>query len=136
MKKPKIRNFFLHYLNSYGINKKNMFLFFFNYLKTETRNNSEENYTNVSLDGRCSSIFRKNFYSKFNKKSNFFSNKFRIFLLINYNCRFKCKQFQIFQKWRFFKKSIYLKKKFFVIKFGVNIFPKKLLHPLYNDTCV
>ena len=45
-----------------------MFLYFFNYLKTETRKNSEKNYTNVSLDGRYSSIFRKNFKSKFNNK--------------------------------------------------------------------
>ena len=37
MKKPKIYNFFMHYLKSYGINKKKMFLFFFNYLKTEPR---------------------------------------------------------------------------------------------------
>ena len=41
-----------------------MFLVFFNYLKTETRKNSEKNYTNILLDGRCSSIFRKIFYSK------------------------------------------------------------------------
>ena len=26
------------------------------YLKTETRKNSEKNYTNVSLDGRCSNF--------------------------------------------------------------------------------
>ena len=50
-----------------------MFLFFFNYLETEDRKNSEKHYTNVSLDGRCSSIFRTNFYSKFkNKKQKFF----------------------------------------------------------------
>ena len=49
-----------------------MFLFFFNYLKTETRKNSEKNYTNVSLDGRCSSIFWKNFYFKINNKKNVF----------------------------------------------------------------
>ena len=49
-----------------------MFLFFFNYLKTETRKNSEKNYTNVSLDGRCSSNFWKNFYYKFNNKKNIF----------------------------------------------------------------
>ena len=50
-----------------------MFLFFFQSLLTETRKNSEKNYTNVSLYGRCSSIFRKNFFSKFNnkKKKNF-----------------------------------------------------------------
>ena len=60
----------MHYLKSYGINeKKYIFLFFFNYIKTETRKNSEKNYTNVSLDGRCSSIFWKNVYSKFNNKS-------------------------------------------------------------------
>ena len=53
--------------------QKNMFLFFFNYLKTEIRKNSEKNYTNVSLDCRCSGIFWKNFYSKFNnKKKKFF----------------------------------------------------------------
>ena len=63
----------MHYLKSYGINeKKIIFLFFFNYLKTETRKNSEKNYTNVSLDGRCSSIFWENFYSKFNDKKNVF----------------------------------------------------------------
>ena len=62
----------MHYLKSYGINKKKIFLFFFNYLKTETRKNSEKNYTNVSLDGRCSSIFWENFYSKFNDKKNVF----------------------------------------------------------------
>ena len=53
-----------------------MYLSFFNYLKTETRKNSEKDYTNVSLDGRCSEIFRKNVYSKFNnKKKMFLSNK-------------------------------------------------------------
>ena len=62
----------MHYLKSYGINKKRLFLLFFNYLKTETRKNSEKNYTYVSLDGRCSSTFRKNFYFKFNNtKKNF-----------------------------------------------------------------
>ena len=51
-----------------------MFLFFLIYVKTDTRKNSETNYTNVSLDGRCSSIFQKKFYSKFyEKKKN--SNK-------------------------------------------------------------
>ena len=49
-----------------------MFLFFFNYLKTEARKNSEKNYTNVSLDGRCISIFLKNFYFKINNKKNVF----------------------------------------------------------------
>ena len=53
-----------------------MFLFFFNYLKTETnRENSEKNYTNVSLDGRCSSIFWINVYSKFNIRKKKISNK-------------------------------------------------------------
>ena len=52
-----------------------MFLFFFKYLKTETRKNFEKNYTNVSLPCRCSSIFWKNFHSKFNNKKFFFSNK-------------------------------------------------------------
>ena len=51
---------------------KKMFLILFNYLKTETRENSEKNYTNVSLDGRCSSIFWKNFYYKFNNKKKVF----------------------------------------------------------------
>ena len=37
-----------------------MFLFFFNYLKTESGENSNKNDTNVSLDDRCSSIFWKN----------------------------------------------------------------------------
>ena len=49
-----------------------MFLFFLNYLKTETTKNSEKNYTNVLLDFRCSSIFWKKFYSKFNNKKNVF----------------------------------------------------------------
>ena len=40
---------------------KKLFLFFLNYLKTEIRKNSKKNYTNVSFDGRCSSIFGKNF---------------------------------------------------------------------------
>ena len=62
----------MHYLESYGINEKKIFLFFFNYLKTETRKNSEKNHTNVSLDGRCSSIFWKHFYFKFNNKKNVF----------------------------------------------------------------
>ena len=35
----------MQYFKSYGMKKK-MFLFFFNYLKTETRKNSEKNYTN------------------------------------------------------------------------------------------
>ena len=61
----------MHYMKSYGINQKKN-LFFFNYLKTETRKHSEKNYTNVSLDGRCISIFWKNFYSKFNNKKNVF----------------------------------------------------------------
>ena len=44
MKKPKILNFFMRYLKSYGINKKKyIFLFFFNYLKTKTSKNSEKN---------------------------------------------------------------------------------------------
>ena len=47
----------MHYLKSYGIKKKYMFMFFFNYLKNESRKNSEKNYTDVSLDGRCSGIF-------------------------------------------------------------------------------
>ena len=73
MKKPKISDYFMHYLRSYGINEKNIFLFFFNYFKTEITKNSEKNYTNVLLDGRCSSIFWENLYSKFdNKKKVFF----------------------------------------------------------------
>ena len=52
-----------------GLTKKKM-LFFFNYLKAETTKNSEKNYTNVSLNGRFSSIFWENFYSKFNNKNN------------------------------------------------------------------
>ena len=65
MKKPKISDFF-HALfkNLWDEQKKNKFLLFFNCLKTENRKNSEKNYTNVSLDGRCRKIFRKNFYSK------------------------------------------------------------------------
>ena len=63
----------MHYLKSYGINEqKKIFLFFFKYLKTETSKNSEKNYTNLSLDGRCSSISWKKFYSKFNNKKNVF----------------------------------------------------------------
>ena len=69
---PKILDFFMHYSKSFGINKKNMFLFFFNYLETETRKHSEKNYTNVLLDGQCSDIFRRNFYFKFNNKKNVF----------------------------------------------------------------
>ena len=42
----------MHYLNSYGTNEKKKILFFINYLKSETRKNSEKNYTNVSLDGK------------------------------------------------------------------------------------
>ena len=73
MKKPKICDYFMHYLKSNGINEqKKIFFFFFNYLKTETRKNSEKNYINVSLDGRCSSTFWENFYSKFNDKKNVF----------------------------------------------------------------
>ena len=69
VKKLKIWKFFMHYWKSYGINKKKIyFCFFFNYLKTENRKNSLKKYTNVLLDGRCSSIFWKNFYSKFNNK--------------------------------------------------------------------
>ena len=68
----------MHYLKSYGINKTKMFLFFLNYLKTENRKNYEKNHINVSLDGRCSSIFWKNLYPKFNNK-NFFSNKLTFF---------------------------------------------------------
>ena len=49
-----------------------MFLFFFNYSKTEITKNSEKNYTNVSLDGRCSSICWKNVYFKINNKKNVF----------------------------------------------------------------
>ena len=52
-----------------------MFLFFFNYLKTETRKISEKNYTNVSLDGRCSSIvavFGKIFTPNLITKKNLF----------------------------------------------------------------
>ena len=49
-----------------------MFLFFFNYLETETGKNSEKNYTHVSLDGRCRSIFWKNVYFKINNKKNVF----------------------------------------------------------------
>ena len=56
-----------------------MFLFFFNCLKTETRNNFEKNYTNVSLDGRCSRIFWKNFYSKFNNKKKLFFKQIDFF---------------------------------------------------------
>ena len=52
-----------------------MFLFFFNYLKIETRKISEKNYTNVSLDGQRSSIFWKNFCSKFNNKKKGFFKK-------------------------------------------------------------
>ena len=47
MKKPTVWSFFMYYLKCYGINKKNMFSFFINYLKTETRKKSEKNYTNV-----------------------------------------------------------------------------------------
>ena len=65
----------MHYLKSYGINEKKIFLFFFNYLKTETRKNSEKNYTNVSLDGRCSSIFWKNFTPNLIIKKMFVLNK-------------------------------------------------------------
>ena len=57
-----------------------MFLFFFNYLKTETRKNSEKNYANVPLDVRCSSIFWEKLCSKFNNKNCFFfSNKLIFF---------------------------------------------------------
>ena len=65
----------MDYLKSYGINEKKIFLFFFNFLKTETRKTSEKNYTNVPLDDPCNSIFWENFYSKFNDKKMFFSNK-------------------------------------------------------------
>ena len=44
MKKPKIWAYFMNFLKSYGINeKKYIFLFFSNYLKTETKKNSEKN---------------------------------------------------------------------------------------------
>ena len=56
-----------------------MFCFFFDYPKTETRNNSEKNYINVSLHGRCSSIFWKKFYSQFNNKTEIFFSSEMIF---------------------------------------------------------
>ena len=49
-----------------------MFLFFFNYSITETRKNSEKNYTNVSLDGRCSSSFGNIFSPNLITKKIFF----------------------------------------------------------------
>ena len=55
--------------------KKKIFLFFFNYLKTETRKNFEKNHTDVSLDDRCSSFFGKIFTPNLMIKKMFFSNK-------------------------------------------------------------
>ena len=76
MKKTKISDFLNALFKKLSDKqKKNTFLLFFNYLKTETEKNSEKNYTNLSLNARCSYIFRKNLYSNVNNKKTFFLNK-------------------------------------------------------------
>ena len=76
MKRHKILDFSCIFWKVMGWTKKYTFLFFFYYLKTETRKNSEKNYKNVSLDGRCISIFRKIFSLKLITKKKNILNKF------------------------------------------------------------